>query len=304
MLRFLCFISIFCLVVTFTSGTSTDSNFQKRISSDSLKILTWNVQMLPSLGAIFSQDLNKMQNKRSEWIIEYLKNNDFDIVMLQESFDNDFINDVNEQLRTRYPFQVNPLRPKWYKLSNGLMILSKIPLSLVGSTTFRKSAQSDFMTSKGAVLLEAEFQDKKMYFINTHLQADYKNAPYPLIRKKQLSQIYTDLIEPKIINKNNIMIAGDLNVEEDINGNEYKGMISSLGCVDIVYQFFKKQTISFDHKNSWNSEYEKSCRLDYLLTNFSMKSLNIEFIKPKKQLENKEIDLADHYGISACLRFQ
>ena len=48
-----------------------------------LKILTWNIQMLPTAFDRFSESLQREQKLRAPWIIEYLNGQDYDIVVLQ-----------------------------------------------------------------------------------------------------------------------------------------------------------------------------------------------------------------------------
>lgn len=281
------------------SSSETHIKLPYHIESDKVKILTWNVQMLPSIGAVFSDKLKKMQSERTEWIIEYLINEDFDIVLLQESFDNDFINELNTKLKTKYPFQFNPIRPKWYKLSNGLMILSKIPLQLIDKVTFSNSSQSDFFASKGAVMLKVFIDSIPLYIVNTHLQSDYDSYQNSSIRTKQLDEINSKLLSNIELKNSKLMIAGDLNVEENINSTEYNNLIKKFNLIDLVYDFFKKPSISFDKNNFWNQDQKTSTRLDYFLTNLDLSIVDIQIVKAKKKYNEFEVDLADHYGILA-----
>ncbi|MCX5757566.1 MAG: hypothetical protein NTU83_03485, partial [Candidatus Hydrogenedentes bacterium] len=52
-----------------------------------LKVLTWNIQMLPTLFDRFSRDLRKMQHERAPWIVDYLNAQDYDVICFQEAFD-------------------------------------------------------------------------------------------------------------------------------------------------------------------------------------------------------------------------
>jgi hypothetical protein len=69
----------FCIV-----ATSRDSFGEEPAAKKSnLKVLTWNIQMLPTFGFL-SQDLQKGQALRAPWIIEYLNQQDYDIIALEE----------------------------------------------------------------------------------------------------------------------------------------------------------------------------------------------------------------------------
>jgi hypothetical protein len=42
--------------------------------------------------------LRKMQQERTEWIIEHIEKSDYDIILLQECFDNKFIDAAQDRL--------------------------------------------------------------------------------------------------------------------------------------------------------------------------------------------------------------
>jgi len=241
-----------------------------------------------------------MQEERTEWIIEHIQNSDFDIILLQECFDNKFIDAAQERLKSKYSHAILPDRPHWYKLSNGLMILSKYKVEKIENIVFKRLSQSDIFTAKGAVLAKVWIDTQNLYIVNTHLQADYDTKKYQDIRKEQLANIQSGLIQKHVHEEHSkLLIAGDLNIEEDLESVEYKTLTKEFLWRDWVYEFFKKPSHSFDKNNFWNKEYKQSCRLDYFLANFTSKIFRINIEKPKRAFGNNEIDLADHYGISA-----
>jgi len=298
MQRIVVFFFFFLLSLRFQSSimvTACASRYDGK-----LKVLTWNVQMLPRIGALFSESLRKMQNERTDWIIDYLGQNDYDVILLQECFDNKFIDAAQERLAKRYPYSILPLRPDWYKLSNGLMILSRYRLETIDQITFGRLSQSDLFTAKGAILAKITLDTQSLYIVNTHLQADYDEKKYHDIRREQMQSIQKDLIDPNIKPEDEkLLIAGDLNIEENIESTEYTALIKEFKWKDWVFDFFKKPSISFDAENSWNKSCHQSVRLDYFLSNFTSNVLNIKIEKPCKKHGNDLINLADHYGISA-----
>ena len=70
-----------CLAFTAQAEEST------AFTETSLKVLTWNVQMLPTLFGSMVNELDKLQNERAAWIIAHLRQQDFDLVCLQEMMD-------------------------------------------------------------------------------------------------------------------------------------------------------------------------------------------------------------------------
>src|SRR5262245_53810624 len=49
-------------------------------SAATFRLLTWNIQMLPTSVSFASESLRKKQHLRTPWIIELLKEADYDIV--------------------------------------------------------------------------------------------------------------------------------------------------------------------------------------------------------------------------------
>lgn len=286
--------------LSFQSSTPNPAPATPKPYEGKLNVLTWNVQMVPRIGSIFSSSLRKMQEERTEWIIEHIEKSDYDIILLQECFDNKFIDAAQERLERKYPHALLPDRPHFYKLSNGLMILSKYHIEKIENIVFKRLSQSDMFTAKGAVLARIRLDTQSLYLVNTHLQADYDTKKYQEIRRDQLSCIQTELIQKHLKNsESKLLVAGDLNIEEDLESAEYKSLTKEFRWKDWVYDFFKKPSTSFDKQNFWNKDYKQSSRLDYFLANFTSKLFKIKIEKPKRLFGNDEIDLADHYGISA-----
>src|SRR5580704_2566120 len=76
-------------------------------SKSNLKILTWNIQMLPTFGFL-SEDLQKKQELRAPWIIEYLNEQDYDIIALEEVIDRKITEDLKRGLAEHYPHIIAP----------------------------------------------------------------------------------------------------------------------------------------------------------------------------------------------------
>ncbi len=294
-----CFLVLLFLSICFVFQSSNPRQSISPNYHGKLQILTWNVQMLPRMGSMFSSSFRKMQSERTEWIIEHIENSDYDIILLQECFDNRFIDAAQDRLANKYPHSILPDRPHWYKLSNGLMILSKYRLEKKENIVFKKLSQADIFAAKGAVLAKVYIDTQSLYIINTHLQADYESNRYQDLRRTQLQHIKKELIEPHIDSNAKLLVAGDLNIEENIESTEYRALASEFKWKDWVFDFFKKPSTSFDMDNFWNKSYSQSSRLDYFLANFTSKIFHIKIEKPRKKYGKEEIDLADHYGISA-----
>lgn len=95
-----------------------------------LRILTWNIQMLPTAFDRFSESLQREQKLRAPWIIEYLNGQDYDIVVLQEVIDPAITESLKQGIKERYPYIVAPeSKMRIAGASSGILFASKIPLA-------------------------------------------------------------------------------------------------------------------------------------------------------------------------------
>lgn len=263
-----------------------------------VKILTYNIKMLPKICNLVNTENQYSQETRLEWIIDYLDTVDAEVVELQEVFDNDAVNELALRLRHKFPFIEKP-RNKLFKFTNGLMVLSKFPLKKEKDLFFSKLLFQDFFTSKGASLYSVQLPLKKIFLINTHLQSDYDFATSHNLRKSQLDEIYTQLIEP-IQNTSEIILAGDFNFDEI--AEEYNYCLSKF-CLKDAKQT-KSHCKTFSENNCWNKGV-KSEKLDYFFT-FSCGSETIR-IQNHQLIENKkfnQIDFSDHHALLIELSFE
>src|SRR5579859_3284214 len=82
-----------------------------------IKIISWNIYMLPHLVA--SQSSKK---KRAQAIGETLTAGDFDVIIFQEAFHSTARCKILAQLQTRFPYQAGPANKKLFsfKVNSGL----------------------------------------------------------------------------------------------------------------------------------------------------------------------------------------
>jgi len=181
-----------------------DSITMDTLSSNStrLKILSWNIGMLPVL------DLFKEKDDRAEAIANVLSSCDYDIIVFQEAFTAHSRAVLNQTLHDQYPFAYGPVNGSKlsFKFNSGIWILSKIPLQKKKEIEFTAYAGFDSFARKGAVLFEGQFHNSSFQLIATHLQDD----DYPQsIRDLQLSEIFEQLIFPFSDMKTPQIICGD-----------------------------------------------------------------------------------------------
>ena len=82
----------------------------KAVENDTIKIVSWNIKMVPKVLGLFTKSARKKQKDRAPRIIQYLNNTDFDIVILQELFDQSITKKFSKDLRTNYPYILSPIK--------------------------------------------------------------------------------------------------------------------------------------------------------------------------------------------------
>lgn len=183
-----------------------------QLYADSLKLLTWNVFMLPA-PIKFS-----LQATRTKEIARQLQNSPYDVIVFQEAFLRSFRNAVKGMIGKEYPYSYylpdQVLLPR--VMGSGVFVMSKHPFKLLKHLHFKNCATADCGAAKGSFVVEVTLpQGKKVQLAGTHLQAD---AKYGNIRLKQLQQIKTMLAK---VEKPDVpqMLVGDFNI--DVNEPEF-----------------------------------------------------------------------------------
>ncbi len=279
----------------YSFGTSC---FSQAIVSpkDSIRILSWNIQMLPDFYSPFSKYVRKKQKKRLPEIIKYLNEGAFEIIVLQEVFDLNSIHKLKNQLKEQYPYQQLPKKKGiGIKLSNGIMVLSKFPLDYIKHITFDKTKGNERLAQKGCVLTSFSWNNKTIYLAGTHLNSLSQEA-----RRAQYKAIYEEIVSPFAFDTTSFFLAGDFNT--NFNSKYYNEMISTIQLINPILN--EKSPFTYASANSWNAP-KYNVWIDFILHNqtTNMKITRQSIIRPAMQLKEKKIDLSDHYGIAITVRF-
>lgn len=267
-------------------------------SSTKVVLVSWNIQLLPNGPSIFSKSLQKSQKVRLPWIIEHCNNSDYDIIVFQEVFDIELKRKLKRELIKIYPYQVNT-KTKFGRLtSNGVLIVSKVPIKYIDHVIYKKGVTEDGLASKGCTLVEAEKDGIIFQIAGTHLQSGnskeaikHRHSQYEAI-KNLIFKYKNDTIP--------VFVIGDLNTRK-CNHVSYNKMLKTIGVSDFPLNDIEPYTI--DKKNSWNNQ-NNSIQLDYILLNrrnTSTKILKQNILRLSRQYKNKRMDFSDHYGITCFI---
>ncbi len=262
-----------------------------------LKILTWNIYMLPFCSEIH-------QNcKRAASIAQKIAGYNNDIIVFEEAFDYQARKILRSQLKLEYPFMYGPANDSKFsfKTNSGIWILSKIPLRQLEQIQFRNRFGIDAFARKGAVLFEGEWQGQSFQLLGTHLQANSPDS----IRNGQCHEIADKLLKKYAKPEVPQIVCGDFNIEFEDQVN-YKNMLTFLEAENGILQGELQSSYDeIDNKLAQKANGKKSL-IDYILVRNAKSIRNIvrQVFVLKERQEDILSDLSDHYGIEAFVRFE
>lgn len=284
---------------------------------DELKILSWNIYMLPILIR------RSGQVKRAEIIAEQLKSSEYDVIVFQEAFNHKARKKMWSIIKEAFPYQAGPLNNADKPIANlngGIWIVSKQPLNVLGEIEFNDCKGLDCVALKGAMLVEVTKGDRTYQVMGTHLQAD-EGESRDLIRKKQCEQIRDELLAPNAKDHVPQILCGDFNISSN-NQERYNELLGILACSndDVSCEALTAITntgdlteteFTYDWQNNdlVPGEYEVTT-LDYILVRKPKKFKPFEGIKrtikvftsswSSGKLKNKR-NLSDHHAVEITL---
>jgi endonuclease/exonuclease/phosphatase family metal-dependent hydrolase len=295
-----------------------------------IRLLTYNLAMLPFFSGIAKEERAKA------FCNEIRDCHHYDILCLQEIFDEKIREQLKNKLKDKYPYMVEKSSDyDILNLNSGMFFASKFPIL---RHTFREfHAKSigtwDAMVDKGIFVacleLSAGDNGHILHVYNAHLQStesEYKTRESQLAQVRRFVEkaLKTERQKSKPLKVNAILL-GDFNVVGDTS-DEYKRMMCLLGYPIDLYRKLNPAAEGF----TWNSKENLFLknedaddrdmqRLDYIFTFNNMpyaddnrkteeinglecKSSDL-FIPKKSGLPDlpDECDLSDHYGVEAVI---
>jgi endonuclease/exonuclease/phosphatase family metal-dependent hydrolase len=265
-----------------------------RAAQANLTLLTWNIQMLPTAWDFASESLQKKQALRAPWIIEYLKGQDYDIVVLQEVIDRKISDQLKEGLKPRYRHIVAAdAKLGVAGCSGGILFASRIPLKYVAHVVYKNITGIDKLAEKGCLLVEAEHEGVRFQIAGTHLQAGND-----AVRDKEFAEIRDGILLPYQLDGVPQLLVGDMNVAtaED----SFRALLDTTQMRD--FPLDDRHPYTVDGKNSWNQPNKRPKHIDHVLLNSRGTASTIvrqTIQRARREHEGRTIDYADHYGVVA-----
>lgn len=251
------------LAVFFLNFNTTLSQQNSKNEDDYLRILSWNIYMLPGITNISKEIDKSFKRERAHQIAETMNKSNYNVIVFQEVFFGPARKVLSKQLKVKYPYQYGPVNKSGIspKTSSGIWIVSEVPLKELGTTRYRTCDGADCFAKKGAGLFEGEWKGKPFQVLGTHL-----NAGGPVwIREEQFKQISDELLQP--FQKLGVpqIICGDMNTRFT-NRDAYGFMIEALDAIDLPVsnqRFSTKPPKDNEPKNMYTTATD-SVFIDYI----------------------------------------
>ncbi|REK91771.1 sphingomyelin phosphodiesterase [Streptomyces inhibens] len=201
-----------------------------------LKVLSYNVFLM-------SKNLypNWGQDHRAQAIAaaDFFQGND--VVVLQEAFDNSSSDALKSQAAAQYPHQTPVMgrsKSGWDATGGaysavtpedgGVTLLSKWPVLRKEQYIYKDACGADSLSNKGFVYAVLDVNGTKVHVVGTHTQSTdsgCKAGEAAADRAKQLKEMDAFLDAKNIPADEEVMVAGDLNV--DSHSAEYNALLSN-----------------------------------------------------------------------------
>lgn len=272
------------------------SFFEQAFSHDTLRVLSWNIYMLPDPVYAKSGKI-----KRARHIADMLiKKENYDVIVFQEAFHGRVRRVIRKALKPKYPFNCGPgnFRPWLIRTSSGVWILSKTPLIELKEHQYSDcEGFSDCMARKGVLAVETHWKGRQIQVLGTHIQAgDKRGRPVKEAQYSELGRIITEL------NVRNVpqIICGDFNMRRS-RTDRFDNMLSAL-CVEDYCLYDVDYTVhgmnGFRNRPGYQNE------IDYIF--FNHQGMIPESILRRTRIfqadwSEKNRDLSDHYAVEALI---
>lgn len=279
-------------------------------AQDSIKLLTWNIQMLPR----FVNSNGKI--KRARAIVDKLKHGPYDVIAFQELFHARSRRIIVKGLSDAYPHHTRVLNKKTFSLKSngGVMLFSRHPITASYQIRYKARMGFDRFSRKGAVLAEIDVKGKTIQVAGTHLQAFGDQS----ILYSQYHQLAEELLKPNTRQGIPQLLCGDFNtlrtvpseLPADISPDfverlpRYHYMLHTLEAMDGDLSGEQQFTMDRPYNDLCKTRKEFRLLLDYVL----LRPNGIADLTIRRKVEimrhpwdQQHRDLSDHFGLEAVL---
>lgn len=267
------------------------------LGAQELTVISWNIKFLPRILA----HIGHYPLKRVAPIAYHLLHDTADVIVLQEAFDNVANRRLLKALKPLYPYHIGPANKKGaFKLSSGILIVSRYPLKELGTVDFRSCEKEDCWARKGGLLVELSWEGRPIQVLGTHLEAG-GGRNIKLEQYEELAGLVKDHQKPGVPQ----ILCGDFNTRASDNFL-YPRMLETLGATDGPLTGELQYTS--DHLLNDMSTYRPEDRevIDFIL--YKGNGLEPRFIQRSVlrytyRWHKGHQDLSDHFAVKATMGF-
>ena len=262
------------------------SSFPYAQSSDSLKVVSWNVFLRPGI-------LRDKQVKRVDSIAASLLKIDADVIVLQEVFHKRSRRKLIQALSNSYPFHSEIGKKTFWGVPSGNCIFSKDSIRSEQFVYFNRAMNADKLAKKGAIAVEIDHSGKSFTIYGTHLQAG-GGSEGAHIRASQLDQL--GAMADQSNQEATSLFAGDFNIRHGDSLFSY--IINTLKVTIFNPVNQKLGTANFDdHTLTDASGTPKWIDFIFLASRNGVEYRSSHIEEPRCYFENKRARISDHNPI-------
>jgi len=281
-----------------------------------LRILTLNAGLLSLFAG--RVHVSPFVEERAAALPASLRLVNADVVALQEVYHQTHRDLILSRLKDLYPFAGFVRKRRFFGLENGLMVLSKAPLSAKLELFRHAPFEETFLDNKGSLLCEIDFGESgTLALLNVHTTAGgarlHPEAPRAdYIRSKQVAQFLTlasSLHEPTII-------VGDLNAGPGVSEGNFRQVL--IAGYESVYDVLRgdQEDVTWDPQNALNRKGPHSAcppqRIDHVLIRKSdfesgrLRPLDAAVCYREEVVPTSngaKVTISDHFGLWADIEW-
>jgi sphingomyelin phosphodiesterase len=286
---------------TFTASAINSFTIETEATDIELKVLSWNIQMLPRL--VFP--VRKGPITRARLIPEKIINDNIDVVVFQECFDMRARRILKRRLKNDYPYKAGPANRMMPFLftNSGIVIYSKFPIVEKWQFPYkwREKEGADKFARKGCLMVEVVLPNgQRIQVLGTHLQA---GGP-PQIKHNQYKQLRSFIDKHR---KENVpqLLCGDFNTRKNDDVN-YRTMMATIDADDgdISGELCCTSDGLLNDMKTHNPDDRKV--IDYIFyraNGVQAKSIKREVTQYQHRWHKKYKDLSDHNGVLGTIKY-
>lgn len=264
--------------------------------ANELRILSWNIQMLPRL----IKRVHRGPLKRARLIAPYIEADSVDVIVFQEAFDVRARRILKRRLKDEYPYHAGPANKKFFRLktNSGVMMFSKYPLEKLGTVVYDNGTGADHFAFKGAMVVQFEFNGKPIMVAGTHMQAGGTN-PQKISQYQQMAGLLDKYSKDGVP----MFICGDFNTAKN-DTSLYPKMLKYMKADDGPIYGKLKYSVDSNVNGMHRGKGQKV--IDYVLYRgngvpyyYMFRSITLY----KNRWSDQYDDLSDHNGVLMRVKF-